>query len=635
MFRGEGAVTGSSRDTAMLESLVTRLDALVGSISDREKIVSTTKIQIDQFQQRTEDLLEQKVAALEAKINNTMSDQLNSTVGYTKELYARFERMIWIAMVLLAGVSAFIGYQTFTSIPEKISSEIAKIATVHAKELEATIEANKKTSEAFFSAALISHKTRIEQMQKNEESLAAKQKQFDESLANIVRESNKAAAAKVEQVATTYDTHFHNFQIDVWIQTLQRPTNSTADAEMIRQLVQEFDGLDATRQSNAATVLAGRSREIPSNMVTQFKSSLEKWKPGENAASVSARYQLLVRYRSDAVNGEILGKIKQAISNRNEDQVVEFVRYIWQSFGGASSFGSIGSDEGMLGRRISDASQIFADCLPILRAALESTAGPRTLPMVLDIRYIVNVRNSDLDSSIAKALPTAADDTRTMSAFFQAMSRFAQDAQLFKASVDYATRTSEGINRLTDRVQSRVPGILLAYALENSAAIRNDDKLAASITDLLSNLRGDENLDGLDKKDITNYLSSGNIFVGGIKQPLTNDKVLKQISWIQDKDFSWTPITDFEKKDISLGSGLQAKVLKLSIDGSDTSDEVLGVEIGVEVGGQPYTLKFSGREIFSIQSRLKDHLVESGGRRIRFGIEMRNRQISLMIGDLG
>jgi len=126
----------SSRNAQLLDSLITRMDGLVSSINDREKIVSATKSQIDQFQQRTESLLDEKVGALEEKLNKRLSEQLDSTVEYTKDLYARFERMIWIGMVLLAGVSAFIGYQTFSSIPEKINSEIARIATVHAREIE-------------------------------------------------------------------------------------------------------------------------------------------------------------------------------------------------------------------------------------------------------------------------------------------------------------------------------------------------------------------------------------------------------------------------------------------------------------------------------------------------------------------
>src|SRR5262249_40459297 len=88
-FAGGLRMKQAPKDASTLEGLLTRIDGLVTSISDRERILSETKSQIEQFQQRTEDLLDQRVAALEAKVSTTLSDQLISTVGYTKELYAR------------------------------------------------------------------------------------------------------------------------------------------------------------------------------------------------------------------------------------------------------------------------------------------------------------------------------------------------------------------------------------------------------------------------------------------------------------------------------------------------------------------------------------------------------------------
>jgi hypothetical protein len=93
----------SAKERLALEGLLTRVDALVSSISDREKILSAAKSQIDDFQQKSEKLLRENVDAMEKKLNASLSDDLKSTIDYTKELYARFERMIWLAMVLLAG----------------------------------------------------------------------------------------------------------------------------------------------------------------------------------------------------------------------------------------------------------------------------------------------------------------------------------------------------------------------------------------------------------------------------------------------------------------------------------------------------------------------------------------------------
>ena len=221
----------STKNAGYLESLVARVDALVSSISDREKILSAIKADVDAFQAKMEKSLEDKTQALEDKISQTLSTDLKSTVDYTKELYTRFERMVWLGLVLLAAVSAFIGYQTFSSIPEKITSEISKLATNHTREVE-TLFTNQKN--------IIESSSR--QMKSEEERLAAKRKDFEQQLAVHETTAARLARERGEQLAVNYGNKFREFQIDVWVQTLQRRSIEvqSAEAEIIRQLIQEF-----------------------------------------------------------------------------------------------------------------------------------------------------------------------------------------------------------------------------------------------------------------------------------------------------------------------------------------------------------------------------------------------------------
>jgi len=79
-----------------------------------------------------------------------------------------------------------------------------------------------KNIEAFFTNAATTNKSRTDSYQKNEDNLTAKMKQFEEQIDSTIRDANRNATNKVEQIATTYNIRFHNFQIDVWVQTLQR-----------------------------------------------------------------------------------------------------------------------------------------------------------------------------------------------------------------------------------------------------------------------------------------------------------------------------------------------------------------------------------------------------------------------------
>jgi hypothetical protein len=319
-------MTEHPKSTLSLDSLVTRVDALVQSINDREQIVSSTKKQIDDFQQRTEKLVGDKIADIEAKLNKSLSDELQSTVEYTKDLYSRFERMIWIAMGLLAAVSAFIGYQTFSSIPEKIDSEIGKIATLHKPKIDAAFDNVESTVKA-----------RNEALKKADDDLTAKRNVFQLELEKTVQDSTKGAAEKVGQITGNYENQLREVHTDYLIRVLQRNSD---DADIVSYLVQAFPLANPTQQSRILRTLIGR--DVPQNLVPNFVSSLESWKP-LNAADGLPRYQVLVRYRSLRARDELQEAMKKAVSSGDETEIVKLVQTVWQVFSGGSPL-STGED---------------------------------------------------------------------------------------------------------------------------------------------------------------------------------------------------------------------------------------------------------------------------------------------------
>jgi len=113
---------------------------------------------------------------------------------------------------------------------------------------------------------------------------------------------------------------------------------------------------------------------------------------------------------------------------------------------------------------------------------------------------------------------------------------------------------------------------------------------------------------------------------------LSNNSNRQRIAEIQDKDLKLTEVEIDTKNQTNLGNGVLVRVLKLFVDGQDIDDEILTVEIAIQIGdGAPRTLKFSGSERFTIQSREGDHIVEFGKQKVRFGLEMRNQQIAVMM----
>jgi hypothetical protein len=609
----------SAKERLALEGLLTRVDALVSSISDREKILSAAKSQIDDFQQKSEKLLRENVDAMEKKLNASLSDDLKSTIDYTKTLYARFERMIWLAMVLLGAVSAFIGYQTFSSIPDKITAEIGKIAIQHNRDIE-----------KLFAESEASIKKRNVAQQKNDETLNSKIQDFDRRIDNLLQDANTSATDKVGQIATNYDTQFRTFQIDAYVQTLQR---QSIEPEVIRQLVQAFPTLDSTRQSRIVSVLGDRPRELPSNLIPPLKSILEGWKPdAQDVGARLARYQILVRYRSDVAKSEIQEQIKAAIASQDYDRVTDLVRVIWQVFSGGNPPSTNFDEPFFARRRVTDGPQIISDYLPVIRAALDTSAANRVLPMIMELRYLSAARNPEFDLLLAKTLAAAQGDPRTMMALIFSIRGSPEEGhQLYKPSIDFIRRSLDSLTGLPARVRGEIPSILISYAANNSLMLKSNDKLVEDTIDLLSKGGLETTKDGIEQQQFTNYLRTGNIFVNASKILLTNERTLQTISTIQNDDTAMTSV-EIEKRETSLGEGVTVKIQRMSVDGADPRDERLGVEIAVDVEGNPQILNFVGSERFLLQSLPQSHIVEAKGQKVRFAIEIISQQIALMMG---
>lgn len=605
-------------------TLVNRVDALVQSISDREQLMAASRSQIDTLQQETRRALEEKLKTLEDKISKSLSDELKVTSDYTKDLYSRFERMVWIGLVSLAGVSIFIGYQTFSSIPDKINSEIARISTDQKQRLDKVY------------ADLTSSSTQRDLLLKNDDAnLTARMNQLVKRLDEIENDANRRAGEKVDRIATTYDGRFHEFQVDSYLQIARGQSGSS---DVVSLLVQEFPSADASRKSRIAAVLA--DNDIPQNLIPGLKIAAETWAPQDEAAEIT-RFQLLIRHRSEQGRTEILERMKRALQQNDYDTVVRLIQYPYQLFSAGSdsvrSPGLAASDTPDFIRRNSprrrgpaDGRSIILDYIPIFRLAIDSPAASRVLPMILEMATVANVHDSTLAVLIADGLARSEGGAVLANAVLKSIVEFDEEPRLFQNAIAYLRSNYSKLDRdfgRLDRTGSNRNRFVL-YTVKNMASLRSDNQLVDATVDLISKL--DSSVDEYDREILATYLQTGNAFRDGRKLILSSQKNRQQISRIQINDMSWTPV-EIEKNETPLGGGVIVRVQKLSIDGSDPFDEKLGVEIALDVNGEMISLRFIGNERFFIQSRMPEDVIQIGDRSVRFALEILSQELSLMM----
>jgi hypothetical protein len=291
-------MTTTRKSADAQDPVISRIEALVQAINDREQILSATKSQVESFAKELETEIREKISQLESKVDNSLATTIKSTSDYTASLYSRFERMVWVGLLLLGGVSAFIGYQTFSSIPEKIRAEIHTVAETHRSDIDSKfklLEDNLKTRET----AIMTAEDRV----KSEASDA------DKLIKDIAETAKKGARERVEQIGVDYAGRFRDFQIDAYIQLLQHQSGET---EIVQQLVHAFPNVDSSRQNRIATTLI--DFDIPDGEIAAFKASIEAWRPpSDNDVAQATRYQLLIQHRSIAARNEIQEKMKLAI----------------------------------------------------------------------------------------------------------------------------------------------------------------------------------------------------------------------------------------------------------------------------------------------------------------------------------
>ena len=65
------------------EAIMSRLEALVQAINDREQILSANKSQLDAFERQLETQIQERIGQLETKVDNSLVTAIKSTSDYT------------------------------------------------------------------------------------------------------------------------------------------------------------------------------------------------------------------------------------------------------------------------------------------------------------------------------------------------------------------------------------------------------------------------------------------------------------------------------------------------------------------------------------------------------------------------
>ena len=537
--------------------------------------------------------------------------------------------MVWVGLLLLGAVSAFIGYQTFSSIPEKIRAEIHAVAEAHKTELDnkfTKLEQNLQTQEA----AIKSTADRV----KSEANDA------DNQIKQIQDNANKSARQRVEQIAIDYTTRFRDFQIDTDLRLLQ---HQSGEVEIVRQLVHAFPNVDPSRQNSIVTTLV--NFEIPESDIAAFKTTLEGWRPAnDNAVAQSARYQLLIQHRSNIAKDEIQEKMKIAVQDSDSRQIETLIKYIWQVFhvssGNGPAFGLSTGDMAesinelarqrllrqrvrIVRPRVRDIEASASDYQPTFRLALESPAARSVLKMILEIMEYAKL--PDIESPLAKVLLVSKNDSEIVSSVVPVIPRLTDNSEAYKAVMTILSLNSD---KLKSSEYESLPDDVLAYSSRNLATLKSEEDLRTTVAGVLLPLLGDPG--DIDKKMLANYLITGNLFPGGVTLSLMNEKNKEEISSIQLKDKPFTPIHIADNLKLNFGEGEVVRIQKVLVDGSDDDDERLGVQIIIDVDGQSHTLSFEGSERLLLQSQKPKHVVETNKGSLRFGIEIKSQRLTLM-----
>jgi hypothetical protein len=275
--------------------------------------------------------------------------------------------------------------------------------------------------------------------------------------------------------------------------------------------------------------------------------------------------------------------------------------------------------------RVRDAEAAASDYTTTFRLALESPAARSVLKMILEVIYYSNAKMGDIEYLLAKALSGSQSNHEIVNSVIPVISRLGDDSQLYTAVVKIFDLN---IEKLNSPQYPSIMGDLLAYSTRNLPTLKSDENLRTTVAGILLSLLGESS--GIDREMLSSYLISGNLFSHGVKIPLTSERNKEQIALIQRTDKNFTPVDIDDRLKIDLGEGEVIKIQKLLVDGSDPTDQRLGVQIIIEVEGQPHTLSFNGSERLLLQSQKPNHVVEVGRRSLRFGIEIKSQQLTLM-----
>jgi len=96
-------------------------------------------------QQQLRDLIEKRLADNTNQFQKEIREQLQDDMKRHREdvsnLYTRFERVVWVIIVVLGGVMAFWGWKTFDDLPARLDAQIARLSNDKKEALDSAAKA--------------------------------------------------------------------------------------------------------------------------------------------------------------------------------------------------------------------------------------------------------------------------------------------------------------------------------------------------------------------------------------------------------------------------------------------------------------------------------------------------------------
>ena len=242
---------------------------------DREQLANQLRLQIDQR-------IDQRLDTLQNQLRTDFGSMVQAHRDHITDLYKKFERIVWMTILLIAGVTVFIGYQEFANFPDKINAAISRLEADKREQVkviqENTITELKTTlttEKAKISTAVTTAETEIS------DAITTAKGQIS-TFASTVNKQKLAAEKRIGVATSGVD---------------QEVENAT---KKIRDMIENFGNEVKTNKVKLAAVISAAQEDAKKRLqfeTSRYKQEVEIFRVEDDLAALGREKTQVARYR--------------------------------------------------------------------------------------------------------------------------------------------------------------------------------------------------------------------------------------------------------------------------------------------------------------------------------------------------